>query len=330
LNYSSAHHVFSRSPPSLALSLVSEFGWITKTVSQGVDHKCRVTTHLPGKVAWAMEELLKDCGKEFESGNPEKACDLLLNSLSSNDPDPILLSDSSLIHIFQHILWQLQSLSSSPSPAHDINPSASHRPLTSSQLSLQFHLLEILAWFLSSDFFYDSNLRHSLYSSSTSKDILNPIIEYLLNILHNQSLHDTSTIGHVYFILSTQALPELFSPYSASFLHNILHNFPKETKNPLRKYAIRALLGLLRSCGSTYLRHDSSLLMTKNFETSPPLELSHLDLLSEWMTRNENIDRNQTTSDELCEFVNLWHGDLSAGLTTSAVKSAKELMLRLR
>jgi hypothetical protein len=265
-----------------------------------------------------MEELLKACAKEFESGNPEKACDLLLHSLSSNDPDPIILSDSSpLIKLFQQLLWQLQSLPPHFSP----DGHKSIQLLSSSQLSLQFHLLEIVAWLMSSDFCYDSNIRHTLSSTSAAKEILSPLIEYLLIILRNQSLYETSTIGHVYFILSTQALPDLFSPFSASFIHEILRNYPKETKNPLKKYALRALLGILRSCGSTHL---------------PPLDLSHIDLLSEWRAavRNENgnnhTSSNGSSSDELCEFVNLWKGDLSKNLTTSAIQSAKQLMSQLR
>lgn len=274
-------------------------------------------------------------------------------------PPPLLTNTHLMTTLLQHILSLLQSSHpSSPTPSHPSAYPSSHPSNPSSpppDPSLQLYLLEILAWFFSIDF-CSSPLSHKslLLTSQRSQDLVHLILQYLLKILQSQATHtppaplpppphslstsltstlpspstspSVSVIGHIYFILSTQAIPEIFSHYSHSFIGIIFQYFPKEKQNCLKKYALRALLNLFRCCPSPSL-----------LTPLPLLELDHLDVINEWIvTRgegrggNEEKNNSQITNDEICEFINLWHGEMSQEMTNSVMNSSKKLMSQLR
>jgi hypothetical protein len=239
-----------------------------------------------------MEAILRNVLVSFETANESAGYEALLHSLSSVETEPIILHDLMIfLKITEYLSIHLQRLQGGGS---------------SSSSSIHMNILEIIAWFYSADFCYDSSVRKAL----SSHDPSHQIIQSLLSLLTNQRLYHESVIGHILFIFATNSLPELFSPYASSLLQGILTFFPTDEKKTLRKYALRALIGLLRTCPSVV--------------NEVSLEFHHLNLMSELM--NDDC----LYLGEVCEFINLWPWKYSETISSSATHQAKQLMTRLK
>jgi hypothetical protein len=243
-----------------------------------------------------MEAIFKNVLLSFETANESAGYETLLLSLSSNDTEPIILRDFEIfLKIIHFVSIHLQRQGGGASVGS-----------SSTSSSLQMNILEVIAWFYSADFCYDSSLRQALASHDPSHQI----VQSLLTILINQTSYHESVIGHILFIFATNSLPELFSPYAASLLQGILTFFPTDAKNTLRKYALRALIGLLRTCPS--VANEIS------------LEFHHLNLMSELM------DEACLYQTEVCDLINLWPWKYSDTITSCATQQAKQLMTKLK